>query len=188
MRTIFTFFSLAVFIASCSSTDTQSTPEIASTDYMSLGDSIATASQQALLKEVSDHMQTVGVVGTITYCNENALRITDSLSNKYNVEISRISQKNRNPQNGAGRTEQTILSQFEAGTSRDAIVETGEGTVYYKAIHLGMPACIKCHGVPNKDIPTEALHVIDSLYPNDLARNYQFGEFRGAWKIRFNKD
>jgi len=29
------------------------------------------------------------------------------------------------------------------------------------------------------------LAVIDSLYPKDLAKNYQSGDLRGLWKIEF---
>lgn len=157
-------------------------------DHMALGDSIALASQQALLMEVGPRLQSLGPIPTLKYCNVQALPILDSLSMIYGAQISRISSKNRNPGNAPTQSEEKILDQFEKGLIKTALIETVDEAIYYKAIHLDMPACIKCHGKPGIDIQVETLRVIDSLYPGDFARDYQFGDFRGAWKIQFKKD
>lgn len=185
MRTILLISILVLALFSCQTPIKENPSE--KIDYLALGDSISLVSQQALLKEVGTRLQSLGTIPTINYCNIHALQITDSLSKKYGVEISRISMKYRNPKNAPSKNEERLLSQFEVGMSKDGILENTEGAIYYKAIHLEMPACITCHGKPGIDIDNSTLKVIDSLYPGDLARGYSFGDFRGAWKIRFKK-
>ena len=69
----------------------------------------------------------------------------------------------------------------------DTVVHTENEVLFYKSIRLGMPACLKCHGKPETDINSETLTVLKDKYPNDLAINYSIGDFRGAWKIVFQK-
>lgn len=186
MRSFYFISFFALVITACQTSSEEITVE--EVDYMALGDSIALVSQQALLKEVGPRLQALGPIPTLKYCNVRALPILDSLSMIHGVEISRISSKNRNPDNVPSKNEERILTQFESGMSNDALVESAGGSIYYKAIYLDMPACLKCHGKPRVDIQDGTLNVIDSLYPSDLARDYQFGDFRGAWKIQFKKD
>lgn len=191
---IFTLFCTAIvpilFASSCSSNDSEDNNEqleITSIDYIHLGDSISNLAQQALLMEVSNHLKAEGVISTLKYCNIHALPLLDSVSKTHHLEISRISNKNRNPNNKASEEENTVLD-YLSNQKYDTIIESGNKIVYYKTIRLGMPACIKCHGIPEKDISSDAVRIIDSLYPKDQAKNYSLGEFRGAWKIEFKKD
>jgi hypothetical protein len=49
-----------------------------------------------------------------------------------------------------------------------------------------MSACLKCHGGP-EDIGQTTFDIIKNNYPNDLAFGYSLGDYRGAWKVEFNK-
>ncbi len=50
-----------------------------------------------------------------------------------------------------------------------------------------MPACLKCHGLPGKDIDANTLALLQKKYPEDKATGYKLGDLRGAWKISFSK-
>lgn len=188
--TSFILTSILMF-SSCTSTSEKNSEneqlEETSINYVQLGDSLSNLAQQALLMEVSNHIQSEGVISTLKYCNIHALPLLDSVSEIHQVNISRISAKNRNPNNKASEEELAIL-EYLSNQKNDTIIESGNKIVYYKTIKLGMPACIKCHGIPEKDISSDAVRIIDSLYPKDQAKNYSLGEFRGAWKIEFKKD
>lgn len=164
----------------------QNKSEIASEpSKMQLGDSITQILQQALLAEVQHQIKSGGTEGAISYCNEMALHLTDSLAKKNDVSIRRISSKNRNPMNGPVANEELLLVEMEKLNRYDTLIKDRVGSTYYKAIHLGMSACLTCHGIPMNDISKTTLAIIDSLYPNDLARNYSLGDFRGVWKVQF---
>lgn len=177
---------LIVTLFSCSESDSK-TMKVKSINYQSIGDSITNLAQQSLLKEVSSHMQNEGAPATLSYCNIHALGITDSLSKAHNVVLERLSLKNRNPLNAASSEEKELISGMEQHKTYDTVLYKGKSATYYKTINVGMPACLKCHGAPEQDISPETLALIDSLYPNDLAKNYAFGDFRGVWRIQFSK-
>lgn len=149
------------------------------------GDSIATFAQTTLLQNVSNAMQKGGTEYAVEFCQIKALPITDSLSGKYSVAIRRITDQNRNPENGL-KTEmdRKVFYAFTLDNSKmDTILRKQDNVVYYKRINLAMPACVKCHGNPQTDINPATLQKIKSLYPDDKATGYAMGDFRGLWKI-----
>lgn len=155
-------------------------------NYIEVGDSLTFLATQELLTNVARQMQDGGATQAIDFCNIHAMPIMDSLSKEYGVTISRISEKNRNPQNAANKQDKEILAYLKNSERKDSLVTSTTHPTYYKTIKVGMPTCLKCHGVPNKDITTETKLLLDEKYPNDKARGYQLGEFRGAWKVVFN--
>jgi hypothetical protein len=76
------------------------------------------------------------------------------------------------------------LEKMSANIKDTLIVSLGKAT-YYKPILIGMPTCLKCHG-SEKEIDSKTLEIINDRYPNDLAKGYKMGDFRGAWKIEFD--
>lgn len=148
------------------------------------GDSISQLAQQTLLMKVVQGLQTEGAPKTIDFCQANAGSLLDSMSTYHKVHISRISDRNRNPNQAASVNEMEILAHFAKGNN-DTLVSNGNQNVYYKAIRIGMPGCLLCHGVPGKDIQQATLDKISVHYPNDKAINYQSGDLRGAWKLVF---
>jgi hypothetical protein len=160
--------------------------------YQSLGDSIALAAQKALLQRVSAALQEGGPVYAVEFCRLQALPLTDSLSKAYQVQISRVAQRNRNPHNQAAGNEELALFEKYAQqrASGQALADTawlqGNQVVYYKPIMLGMPACLQCHGVPESEIDGQTLAVIREKYPEDKAIGFALGELRGLWKLQFS--
>ena len=158
-----------------------------SIDFKQLGLDISNVSQMTLLKNVSTQIQNKGVDSAITFCNLNASTLIDNLSKKHNVTISRVSLKNRNPKNDLNELEQNLWNHYTTLWPRqnDTIITTQNKTTYYRPIAIGMPTCLKCHG-QIKEIGTNTLATIQTLYPNDKATGYQLNQLRGFWKIEFN--
>lgn len=152
-------------------------------DYIQLGDSLANNAQNILLSNVAGAIQTGGFAHAVEFCNTQATFLTDSLSGE-TYRISRISEKNRNPSNAASVEELEILQSFDPDHPQTTIEADGK-TIYYKAIKIGMPTCLKCHGT-EESIDPEAARMIREKYPDDKATGYSEGDLRGAWKIVFN--
>lgn len=152
-------------------------------------DSIATASQKELLKNVSTAFRKGGTVYAVGFCNIMAIPITDSLSEAHRVLISRITDRTRNPENGlTTENDKAVFGSFRENKDLvDSLLTENSKIVYYKRINTSMPTCIKCHGNPEKDIEPATLAKIKTLYPNDQATGYSMNEFRGLWRIEKDK-
>ena len=161
--------------------------------YLQKGGEIASATQNVLLKNVSQAMKKGGPEYAIEFCNLNAMVLKDSLSKLYNCEIKRISNKFRNPVDmPQTETEMEQLNQYEeaflGGKQLQSNVLLFDNRIeYYKPIMVAKNACLKCHGEPNINISSETLAKIKERYPIDRATGYALNDFRGAWKITFSK-
>ena len=173
--------------------NTTSKNEINAEDYSKFqqaGDKISNITQGVLLTNVGKAMKSGGPKNAVSFCNLKVTSIVDSLNSANNCHISRISDKNRNPENAVqNKSDEQIWNFFARSSSGDSPKDTliaSEGEfIYYKPIKIAMEACLKCHGVPEQDIDVETYAVLQKLYPNDLATNYKLNDFRGLWKIRF---
>jgi hypothetical protein len=155
-------------------------------EFTQKGNEITNLAQSVLLANVSQAMQAGGPVYAVEFCNLKASSIIDSLNRVNNCEISRVSDKNRHPENNLKTAADKILwALFEAGSVTDTLIQENKKLVYYKPIKTAMPACLKCHGVPGSDIDEATTEKLLNLYPNDLANGYQLNDFRGLWKIEF---
>lgn len=158
--------------------------------YTAMGDSISIAAQQALMKQLMTAIESGGPEYAVNFCNERAMPITDSLSNRYNCEIKRIALRNRNPNNALTTEEKIIYDGYAQSITTGApaqpqLVINQKELLFYKPIVLGMPACLQCHGKPDQLDP-KAYVAIQSKYPDDKAVNFSLGELRGMWKITFH--
>lgn len=159
-------------------------------ELINRGQEIVTQSFQALSTELSKALQEGSVQNAVSYCHLKASPITDSLSNRFNVKINRISLKYRNPENKADLTDMAILDayrqQLAEGKSLQAHLEvTDDAITYYSPIVIQNPLCLLCHGEPGRTIDPENHEFIKTKYPDDLATGYQLGDLRGAWKVVF---
>jgi hypothetical protein len=155
-------------------------------EFIQKGNEITNLAQSVLLANVSQAMQAGGPVYAVEFCNLKASSIIDSLNRVNNCEISRVSDKNRHPENNLKTAaDKNLWALFEAGSVTDTLIQENKKLVYYKPIKTAMPACLKCHGVPGSDIDEATTEKLLNLYPNDLATGYQINDFRGLWKIEF---
>jgi hypothetical protein len=152
----------------------------------------ANAAQTRLLGALLSQIEQEGVKAAIGYCHEKAASLTslDSLE-KRGIEVRRVAQRNRNMANALDPKEVEVYGKMKTkaklieGEER-LLVEEAEAFVFYKAIFVGMSTCLQCHGKKIEMAP-EVSFAIDSLYPEDKAKEFSMGDLRGMWKVRIPK-
>ncbi len=183
----------AIIILSCSNQNSQNNLDAVTYNrYLENGSEISAQAQSALLSNVSEAMKKGGALYAVEFCNLEASGITDSLNNQCDCNISRVSARNRNPENALEtETEKQLwdyfLSVHDTKMVHDTVVVEEGQVVYYKPILTAMQACLQCHG-PEKEIEPATLSKINELYPEDKATGYSLNELRGLWKITFELD
>ncbi|QQS35873.1 MAG: DUF3365 domain-containing protein [Ignavibacteriales bacterium] len=145
--------------------------------------------KSVLVKE----LQSNGVISALSVCSDTAQLLTKSIADSRQVEIKRISFKNRNSLNKPDSYEEKVLKKFEslfnAGKLPDSTIHIellSEGRKQFvrflKPIYV-QPPCLVCHGDDNHVSP-ETAEKINSIYRDDKARNYKTGDLRGAISIK----
>ncbi|SDM29138.1 Tll0287-like domain-containing protein [Kriegella aquimaris] len=161
------------------------------TDYTDIGMEYALAAKTALGKNLVKAIQESGTVGAVSFCNVEALKLTDSISVMKNAIIKRVSDKPRNPNNSANTEELGYIELFKrmvaSGEDVKPIVNVANGEVdfYYPITTNAM--CLQCHGKPEKQIEIETLAMLKKRYPEDMAVGYDVNEVRGIWAIKFDE-
>ena len=154
------------------------------------GREIAEKAQQELLRTLKKAIQEGGISHAVQFCNLQAFPLTDSLSTQYGAEVQRTSLQLRNPANAPDELEQQLLEAYEYNAEQGLPLEPNvqregrEYLLYTQPIVIGSELCLNCHGVAEKDIAPETLQQLNSLYPQDKARGYKSGDFRGMWSIK----
>ncbi|PNQ75195.1 cytochrome c family protein [Hanstruepera neustonica] len=166
----------------------QATVDDSDLSFEERGLKYALGTKAELGKNLMGTIQKKGTLEAITFCNEVAYPLTDSMAVVYNATIKRVSDKPRNPDNAANSKEKYYIRKFQKTLAENqepqAIIEEGTDTVnfYYPITTNSM--CLQCHG---KNIEPEVYNTIKRLYPQDLATGYGENEVRGMWSISFNK-
>ena len=101
--------------------------------------------------------------------------------------IKQTSLKYRNPLNKPNETEKRILKIFEKDKSLPEYFEIGENQKGEKVIRYAKPlkikkGCLKCHGIPNKEVPPHLYKALVKDYGN-VAFNYKVGDIRGMVSV-----
>ena len=154
---------------------------------------------QQFIKQLGGHlkkeMKTNGPVQAINVCKEIAPDIANQLSVENGWSVSRVSSKVRNPSSGLpDQWESKALTEFEAlaakgeeySNMKKSTVVDENGKSYFrfmKPLAIQKPVCLKCHG-SDEQIPEMVKAELDKQYPFDRARNYKFGDLRGAISIK----
>ncbi|MDO5509995.1 MAG: DUF3365 domain-containing protein [Weeksellaceae bacterium] len=139
--------------------------------------------QLALAEELKEAVDRQGSAFAVDFCNVRALELTDSLGHSHNIDLQRITDKPRNPQNRANMQEQALMDSVrELMAQKDFKPELIEhGNSYYYPI-ITNSLCLQCHGKPNQ-ITEFTNEVILELYTQDEARGYALNELRGFFKV-----
>lgn len=183
-----TLFLSIVVLSACNSNNREALSEEDKKELMFLGDSISTEMQNVLLQNVARSIQKGGTDYAVEFCNLNALQITDSVAQKYQANIQRLSDKNRNPANAISSKADSLAWQKIKANKTDFVTLDEKGEVYYyKPILLAMPTCVKCHG-SKEDISGSTQKLIAEKYPNDKAIDYKLGDLRGMWKVKLKEN
>ena len=158
--------------------------EMVNTDEL---DSLIGVVQIELITKLTGTIEEKGLVAAAEFCSSHAQHLTDSLSEVLGYSIRRVSDKHRNPKNSLDTYDLEVMQAFrvskEAGNMSMAQLNNANKT-YYKPILLGMPVCLKCHGTV-QDRDAEAYEVIRRVYPADLAIDYELGDLRGMWVMKY---
>lgn len=181
-----------LLLSACSSAPEKSSetnPAVQQEDPTELIEQASLLIQQTfdtLSQSLMSAIQSEGPVYAIEFCNEQALNLTQSLTNT-NWSISRQSYQNRNPLNQPNEYAAQALDSFqkmEFPQNRDQwiIIHTANDSRFYKPIVL-MPHCMMCHGDPNQDISKPVLAAIQERYPHDKATGYIPHQLRGVWEV-----
>ncbi len=173
-----------LMMVSCTNKSDQLSEE-AYASFMLSGDSIATEAQTVLMQNVAAAIQQGGTEYAVEFCNTRAIPLTDGIADRMNVDIQRLSDKNRNPDNAIQSPLDSIAWLRIQSEKAHFIEQDKNGEVYYyKPISIAMPTCIKCHG-SKADISESTQKVIAQKYPYDKAIGYEMGDLRGMWKIHW---
>mgnify|MGYP001814911374 FL=1 len=144
----------------------------------------------ALKAELTSAMQAGGPLAAIEVCKARAPAIAASVSNESGMNLSRVSLRNRNPDNAPNEWQTPVLQTFEtrlaAGEApanlswhQTAEKDGREEFRFMKAIPTGT-VCLTCHG---EAIAPPVAAKIDELYPADKATGFREGELRGAFVV-----
>ena len=157
--------------------------------YEEIGLEYALGTKKVLGKNLMETIQKKGTLKALSFCNIQAIPLTDSMSTKFNASIKRVSDKNRNPNNKANTEELQYIAQFkkelaEKKEIKPVVIEKGNKVQFYYPIETNT-MCLQCHG---KQIKPEVSQQIMKLYPKDLAIGYNESEVRGIWSITFDKE
>ncbi len=132
--------------------------------------------------ELVQSMQSGGPINAIDVCSESAPEI--AMKNAATGwDISRVTDKSRNPNNLADSLELTILDRFQKMDSLPNSIYIWKDSTYYhfKPIIIG-EVCLNCHG--SKDQLTDGLaEKLFEMYPEDKALDYKVGDFRGMFVV-----
>ena len=141
----------------------------------------------ALKAELVGAMKVGGPENALEVCNLEAMPITEHWSNVQGADISRISLKNRNPQNVPNEWQKPLLEAFDeraaggediAPMASVSVVEV-DGKKQFRFVKA-VPtegACLACHG---QSLSAGVQSKLDKLYPDDKATGYLPGQVRGA--------
>lgn len=156
----------------------------------------ATAAYAGALKtELLTSMKSDGPLQAMDVCNTRAKAIGNEVSIEYGALLSRVSTRNRSPDNIPNDWQSIVLESFEdrkqAGETFDTLswyetVETDSVREFrfMKAIPTG-GLCLQCHG---KDIIPAVSEKLAELYPEDKATGFGLGDIRGAFVVTLPLD
>jgi hypothetical protein len=199
-NTLFYFSLVSIFLMSCGDIEPSSTvtEEVHSglskqdeKSYLKKGKTIAKETFLTLSSHLKSKMKEGGVHAAVEYCNLAAYPLSDSIAKANNITLKRVSNRLRNTANNADSLELDQISKYEeeirSGIELSAVVLNDGNQVRFMAPILLKPACLNCHGTPEKHISNADIAFIRELYPNDEAINFKTGDLRGIWSISFNE-
>jgi hypothetical protein len=158
-----------------------------------IGEEVSQKLLATLKGELVKAMKEKGPTEAVKVCSQKALVLTKQVEEEvdHGIKIKRTSFKFRNPANAPDEYEKQALRYFEETYKKkkelpkyyiQKVQEDGKTYYrYYKPLVVA-PVCLTCHG-DEKSMNKSVLDEIKRIYPNDLARGYKVGDFRGVIRV-----
>jgi hypothetical protein len=169
----------------------QASAEVSRPELLPLGRQIMSETFALLSSNLTNAIAQGGPTNALHFCSAQALSLTDSIAQRHQADIRRVSHRARNPGNRPSDAEFRLLREYQGGLSRGVtnppvLHQHASGEVtFYAPILISQSTCLVCHGQPGTDIAPTTLATLDQLYPEDEARGFRLGDLRGLWAIRF---
>lgn len=131
-----------------------------------------------------------GPPSAIEICSKRATEITGEIADREGVELVRLSDKPRNPDQLAADGDLVAIRSFRESLANGSDLqprierEASGAAVVRLPIVLSSPLCLQCHG-RNDEIDGATRAAIAERYPDDLATGYSLNEVRGIWRVNF---
>lgn len=186
---------MAFALASCQ-TPSESGAESAVFEYsqmekdsmVMLGKDLAMKTKGILGSNLIPTLTKFGADSALTFCNLEAIPLTDSASGLLGATIYRVSDQPRNSNNRAeGVALEYILSGKEilasGGEVKPALHINNDGSwrAFYPIMTHAM--CLNCHGAPETEVSASTLALIAEHYPEDEALGYSDAQLRGIFVV-----
>ncbi|MEN8147317.1 MAG: DUF3365 domain-containing protein [Campylobacterota bacterium] len=158
------------------------------------GQEVSATLLQTLGKNLKKQMKAGGPMAAAEFCTTEAYTLTASIDEKYgkDVQVKRISLKERNPANQPQGEEKIIISSLDNLQKNGVVlppylVERVNKDTYkfYKPLVINKQVCLKCHGDIGKN--PQLSQYLEKTYPHDKATGYSMGDLRGAVVVTIKK-
>ena len=187
---------LAILIGCTDSVQEKEEIPAPTTAMLQKADSAVMVLGKSLKLALIEKMQSEGVEAALDFCSLSAMGLTFSIDEKLeSFSFKRTSDRFRNQQNAPDSLEVEALNYFLSTVKNTDKIPgpfiqkfLNGDQVYYrynKPLKIEA-ACLNCHGGPEQIAPSVQL-LIDKYYPEDKAKGYQIGEFRGLIRAEFKK-
>jgi hypothetical protein len=148
--------------------------------------------QKNISMKVEETFNKEGLEKAMEYCMLRRNTFIDSLEKAEFVKIRRVSMKPRNPENIPDSTEKTLFEAYNYNimnkiSKNPHMPLIQDKTILFTAPILIETTCLKCHGIPGKDIKESDYKIIKQKYPKDQAVNYRLEELAGMWSFMMDK-
>jgi len=150
--------------------------------WIERGGKVLTPFKKKLMDALTDGLED-GPEAAIEVCQTLAPEIAEEVSSA-SVEFGRTSHKLRNERNAPRDWMQPLLDGYVAtpGKTEPEAVQLKDGGVGYVEPIFVKRMCLACHG---SAISPGVVSLIDEHYPQDQARGFKEGDFRGLFWIVF---
>jgi hypothetical protein len=140
--------------------------------------------QLQLKQELEEAVVGDGPAAAVEICSRRAAEVTRDVSERTGLEVRRVSLQNRNPQNQATAGEASVLALMAARADlADTMIVRDGRPLYVRAIRIGTPVCLQCHG-QRSELGEGVAETLDALYVDDRATGFREGDLRGAFVVR----
>ena len=181
---------LAIIAVSCGRTRVKERPQASIPDsvYLESGNRFVAMTFDTLRNALFRSIELHGVDSAISFCNENALKITALYADSGTVR--RTALRYRNPLNRPDSLEKRVVEDLAealatSGSATERLIRSDDEEIHFFKPIIMQPSCVVCHGAPGKEISSSTMTAIRARYPADSAVNFMAGDLRGVWHVVF---